>query len=231
MFFPERITMIRPGDKVLEIGPGADPHPRSDVLLEMEFTDPVEYRKQFGHERPLATDKELVLYDGHTFPFEDGAFDYVICSHVVEHVPDVDHFVREIFRVGRRGYFEYPLCYYEYLYNFDVHLNYVKFNNGVLYHMKKTDTPLEHFRPVQEFFAASLAKGYSRTLNDMLTYFMEGFEWDAPFPIRHATHLGMVCHSSNELPPLRLQERPLHTYGPKRLLRELLRSIRLRGSY
>ena len=132
MFFPHRITGIQEGHRVLEIGPGADPHPRSDVLLEMAFDDPAEYAKQFGHARPLETAKELVFYDGITFPFADGSFDYVICSHVLEHVPDVPHFLSEIFRVAKRGYFEYPLCYYELVYNIGAHVNYVKLTDGTL---------------------------------------------------------------------------------------------------
>lgn len=36
MFFPDRITITRTNDKVLEIGSGGTPHPRSNVLLEFK---------------------------------------------------------------------------------------------------------------------------------------------------------------------------------------------------
>jgi len=126
MFFPQRITKIKESDKVLEIGPGADPHPRSDVLLELEFESQEDYSRQFGHDRKLETKKKILFYDGKSFPFKDKEFDYVICAHVLEHVEDVESFLSELFRVSKRGYVEYPLAYYEYLYNFDVHLNFVK---------------------------------------------------------------------------------------------------------
>lgn len=229
MFFPERITKIKEGDRVLEIGPGADPHPRSNVLLELAYADPADYVKQFGHDRPLQTDKELVFYDGTAFPFPDGSFDYVICSHVLEHVPDVEHFLSEIFRVAGRGYFEYPLCYYELVYNLDAHLNFVKLKDGVLRYMKKADTPIGFFEPVQGYYRESLGKGYSRTVDDMIHRIMEGFEWDRPFPVRRASDLRELCHEKFDLPLRRDKE--LYTYGPRRLLKELWRSIRLRGTY
>ncbi len=44
-----------------------------------------------------------VYYDGHKLPFDDGAFDAVLCSQVLEHVFRPDDFLGEIHRVMRRG--------------------------------------------------------------------------------------------------------------------------------
>ena len=41
-------------------------------------------------------------------PFKDNEFDYIIASHVVEHVEDISYFLNELYRVGRRGYIEIP---------------------------------------------------------------------------------------------------------------------------
>lgn len=223
MFFPERITKIESTHRVLEIGPGADPHPRSDVLLELEYDSQEEYASQFGHDRKLVTDKRIVFYDGKKFPFADKEFDYIICAHVLEHVDDVDFFLSEVFRVANSGYMEYPLAYYEYLYNFDVHLNYVKFDEGVLKYMKKKDSHLQEFKPAQDFLFQALLKGHSKFIDDLLPFFMEGFEWEAPFSSRQVFKFEEVCFVNPKLPFVTTP--PLHSYGPRRLLKELLRSM------
>ena len=105
---------------MLEIGPGGSPHPRSDVLLERRFESEPEAEAQRGYTPKLRTTKPVVYYDGGRFPFADDEFNYVICSHVLEHAQDVDFFTSELFRVASRGYIEYPTVYYEYLYNFSV---------------------------------------------------------------------------------------------------------------
>ena len=41
-------------------------------------------------------------------PFKDGEFDFVIASHVMEHVEDVEFFINELERVSKQGYIELP---------------------------------------------------------------------------------------------------------------------------
>lgn len=41
-------------------------------------------------------------------PFKDKEFDFVYCSHVLEHVVDPIRACRELMRVARRGYIETP---------------------------------------------------------------------------------------------------------------------------
>lgn len=188
MFFPEKIRSVRPGDRVLEIGPGSNPHPRSDVFLELAFDAEQARLEQRGGtpDEPDFGGKPVVYYDGTAFPFADAEFDYVICSHVIEHVENPQSFVKEINRVsGGRGYIEYPLITYEYLYSFDVHLNFVKFDESrnVLRYIPKRDTGLAEFSAVCAFFNATLAHGWDDLTAANKKLFFEGFEFVRPFEV------------------------------------------------
>jgi SAM-dependent methyltransferase len=189
MFYPDKIKNIKEEDKVLEIGPGDSPFHRSNVLLELVYTTEADRIKQFGHANALHTNKKIVYYDGNKFPFADNSFDYIICSHVLEHVEDVEFFLSEIFRIAKRGYFEYPLIVYDYLYNFDVHLNFLKFTGKEMLLLKKRETTLNSFKPIQNFFIKTLEKNYGDFLFKIPECFHEGFEWEIPFSIKYSNSL------------------------------------------
>lgn len=222
MFFPERIKGIKDGDRVLEIGPGAHPYHRSDVLLEKKFDNEEEYVRQFGNNEKLSTDKELIFYSGDRFPFEDNSFDYVICSHVLEHVEDLEKFLSEVFRVASKGYFEYPMIYYDYLYNIDAHVNFLHFKNGKLYYAIKKETPIYEFAAVQKFFFPQLGHGYTDTLNDLLPYYIQGFEWTSPFQLEKTTSIETLCHEHIEW---KKKEIKTPEYSISQLVKMLIRRI------
>lgn len=194
MFFSERITSIKEGDRVLEIGPGSAPYSRSDVFLEMKWFDEETAIAQRGQSvENLITDKQIVYYNGTTFPFKDEEFDYIICSHVIEHVPNVEFFLSEMFRVGKRGYIEYPTIYFEYLYNIDVHLNIQKMTDGTLYYMSKNETNIVEFEQFRLFLNAMIEKGYLKDLNSFfIKYLIEGFEWDNFFDVKKANSINQL---------------------------------------
>lgn len=212
MFFPEKINLIRPQDKVLEIGPGSSPHARSNVFLDMKFTSNEEKISQRGdpHDADFGN-RPVYYYDGGKFPFQDNQFDYVICSHVIEHVPAPESFLHEVFRVGNgRGYIEYPMITYEYMYDFSVHLNFVKFDfeQNVLRYLPKQETSLNEFAGVSALFYKTLEYGWSDFCVANKKLFFEGIEFDQPFAIEKTKELNKL------LPPKSLigEKRPVRRF-------------------
>lgn len=207
MQFIERISGIKDNDRVLEIGPGGQPHPRADVYLELAASEP-ELKAQRGHVDKPALNGKVVYYEGRRFPFKDQEFDYVICSHVIEHVANLEYFSQEMFRVGKRGYIEYPTVYYEYLYNFSVHLNFVKTDQDakIIYFIPKSDTPFEYFRPVHELLYDSLSKGYDTLVGDLRQIMFEGFEWQHPYQVRRVKDISLLTIPRSQIPPKQVQQ-------------------------
>lgn len=87
---------------VLDVGSGGNPHPRSDVLLD----------RLTGSEHrcgtPMLIDRPAVIGDATKLPFKDKSFDFVIASHILEHMPHPEVFLKELQRVGKAGYIETP---------------------------------------------------------------------------------------------------------------------------
>ena len=53
-------------------------------------------------------DKKFIKLENKKLPFENNQFDFVIASHVIEHVEDVKFFISELERVSKKGYIELP---------------------------------------------------------------------------------------------------------------------------
>ena len=53
-------------------------------------------------------DKNFIQITEKKLPFKDKEFDFVIASHVMEHVEDVEFFIKELERVSKQGYIELP---------------------------------------------------------------------------------------------------------------------------
>ena len=52
--------------------------------------------------------KKFVKLSEKKLPFKDQEFDFVIASHVMEHVEDIEYFIKELERVSKKGYIELP---------------------------------------------------------------------------------------------------------------------------
>jgi len=53
-------------------------------------------------------DKKFIRLTEQKLPFKDKEFDFVVASHVIEHVNDIDFFIKELERVSKKDYIELP---------------------------------------------------------------------------------------------------------------------------
>jgi len=194
MFFPEKIKSIRESDVVLEIGPGATPHPRANAFLELAMQSEVVRLRQRGgvNREPNFNNRPINYYDGNNFPFSDKQFDYVICSHVIEHVPNLDLFMKEVFRVGKdRGYIEFPTPVYDYMFDFDVHINFVYFDDKeqVLTFIPKNNTDLKKYSKITDKLRELFEAGWDDFVFYNKELFFCGIEYDRRFTVREEVNM------------------------------------------
>jgi SAM-dependent methyltransferase len=115
---------------VLDVGSGDKPHWRADVLLDRYAG--AEYGGQRSGRAAARITRPLFDADAADMPFGDGVFDYVVCSHVLEHVPDPEAVVNEITRVGRAGYIEVPQAASAKILDFPSHLWWCRLDGDTL---------------------------------------------------------------------------------------------------
>jgi glycosyltransferase involved in cell wall biosynthesis/SAM-dependent methyltransferase/predicted O-methyltransferase YrrM len=97
---------IQPGDKVLDIGSGHIPLPLATHLSDITLHD-----HRYGRAgKPFKHIQGKPVYECRVedLPFEENQFDFVYCSHVLEHADDIDGACRELMRVAKRGFIECP---------------------------------------------------------------------------------------------------------------------------
>ncbi len=125
---------IKKSDRVLEVGGGHNPHPRSNIVVDKFTGDDNQHR---GADLKVLAHQQFMEADGANLPFKDQEFDYVICCHVLEHIPDPDTFLKEQFRVAKRGYIEIPSLLGELLAQKDSHKWIMHEHDDVLYLVEK----------------------------------------------------------------------------------------------
>jgi len=137
-FFERKIFIknIKKDDLVLDVGSGDKPFWRADVIVDKYLED-----DQQRHSGAIVYDKRklFVKADVENLPFKDKVFDFVFCSHLLEHVENPDKAIRELNRVAKRGYIEVPNGIVDLLKPFPPHLWYCDYKDGILTFMQKED--------------------------------------------------------------------------------------------
>ena len=94
-------------EKILEIGPGFEPHIKFKKLNFKEYhcielNDSEALKEYFKKEFPEVFFKE---YDGKTINYPDNSFDRIVISHTLEQVQNAENFINEMLRVLKPGSF------------------------------------------------------------------------------------------------------------------------------
>lgn len=135
---------IEDGWRVLDIGSGHNPHPRADILMDRELGTSID---RSGKSIRLDKEKPFILADSQFLPFRDKVFDYVIASHIAEHMEEPKRFCKELIRVSQRGYIETPSKLTEIFLGEAFHRWYVYHKGSTLTFEKKRRT-----KPTSELF-------------------------------------------------------------------------------
>ncbi len=94
--FVKKQLALNPQWRVLDIGCRKGGWPEADVYLDL-----ADFSKFYPG-------KYFIRGDACSMPFPDSSFDFIIASHILEHVADPEHFLKELTRVSRDGYIEVP---------------------------------------------------------------------------------------------------------------------------
>jgi 2-polyprenyl-3-methyl-5-hydroxy-6-metoxy-1,4-benzoquinol methylase len=106
---------IMPGDRILDIGCGSGRHTCAAARLkkvvaigaDVNFNDVAEAKRRLIYEGQIGVQRGgawgSVVADIGRMPFRDNSFDLVICSEVLEHIPDQDGAIYEVTRVLKPG--------------------------------------------------------------------------------------------------------------------------------
>lgn len=106
------LGLLGEDERVLDVGGWGSPLARADSVIDlMPYATRGLYpgpgsggTERFGADTWVERD----VCDREPWPFDDGAFDFVVCSHTLEDVRDPVWVCAEMQRVGRAGYVEVP---------------------------------------------------------------------------------------------------------------------------
>jgi SAM-dependent methyltransferase len=193
---------IKPTDRVLEIGSGNRPRKRSNVLCDKFIADNTE---RSSGDNVVIDRRPFVVADGHALPFKDGSFDYVIASHILEHVDDPQKFVSELARVARRGYIETPSELGEKIFGWPFHKWIVRFESGTIVMRPRVEAS-----PFGNYFHSMYANNlnFAEFADTHFGDFYVQHEWEGGIRLRTENDSDPVVRFNKEMPEVFTRPKP-----------------------
>ena len=168
---------INKSEFVLDVGGGHSPFIRANVVVEIDLA---EGRQRDGKELACEKGNKFIAADIASLPFKEKSFDFVFCSHVLEHVKDPALACRELIRVAKRGYIETPRKWTEFYAGHPSHRWLVDLKDGKLFFEKRRflDSPFMNFILPQVWKSPQL---YERALTTFRNITCVQFFWEDSF--------------------------------------------------
>jgi SAM-dependent methyltransferase len=180
---------------VLDIGSGDKPHWRADVLL--DWLPGKDSAAQRSGREAARVPRPLFHGDAAAMPFADQVFDYVICSHLLEHVHDPAAVIEEMMRVGKAGYIEVPEASSAKIVDFPTHLWWVRLIDGVLDFEPKRARAFD--REIADYLQRSgLEASIEALLNSRFEHRVISLRWERTiaYNVRGPLDEGMVAEAA-----------------------------------
>lgn len=213
---------IKSTDRVLEIGSGNRPRRRSNVLVDKFIADNTE---RSAGEGVMIDERPFVVADALALPFKDKSFDYVIASHILEHVDDPKKFVAELERVASKGYIETPSELSETLFGWPFHKWTVRCEGDTIVMRRRMDDS-----PFGDYFHEMYARDplFAEAIDSHFDDFYVQYEWrdEIKLKVEQQTDKNVLLNSRMASVKTRPTWRSLGILGTRLLLRPLLKILR-----
>lgn len=96
------IPYLPKGGVILDIGSGHNPVPEADILADYFPEDNLHRASSLVEDRPV------IICSVERLPIANKKIDFVICSHILEHVESPERAGEELGRIAKAGYIETP---------------------------------------------------------------------------------------------------------------------------
>ncbi len=112
LYIKEHLSILNPSQpiRVLHFAPEEFFYRRLTQLSHIDYTAGDLFPEVYDYPGEV----EIITIDATAIPFPDNTFDFILCNHILEHIPDDHQAMQELYRVmkpGGCGIFQVPMDY------------------------------------------------------------------------------------------------------------------------